>query len=67
MRTGYEARRFFVLGRVFSMLYTEAAGGNAQPEPDDEAFTVVRFGTLAHTQIRRFIVVSVRRNFVHAW
>lgn len=49
------------------MLYTEAAGANSVPEPDDEAFTVVRFDALVHTQIRRFVVVSVRRNFVHAW
>lgn len=67
MRTGAQARQFFVRGRVFSMLYTEAAGGTARPAPDDDAFTVVRFGAHAHTQIRRFVVVSVRRNFVQAW
>lgn len=66
MWTGYEARNFFILGRVFSTLYTEAAGETALPAPDDEAFTVVRFGGTVHTQIRRFIVVSVRNNFVHA-
>ena len=66
MRTGYEARTFFILGRVFSTLYTEAAGGTALTTPDDEAFTVVRLGGTVYTQIRRFVVVSVRHNFVHA-
>jgi hypothetical protein len=67
MRTGAEAREFFKLGRVFSMLYSEAASATAVVAPDDDAFTVVRLGGTAHTQIRRFVVVSVRRNFVHAW
>lgn len=67
MRTGAQARSFFVVGRVFAMLYTEAAGGNSMIPPDDDAFTVVRYGGQAYTQIRRFVVVSVRRNFVHAW
>lgn len=66
MRTGVEARGFFVLGQVFSMLYTEPASSTIQPTPDDEVFTYVRFGAEAYAQIRRFVVVSVRRSFVHA-
>ncbi|KAJ4311102.1 hypothetical protein N0V94_008118 [Neodidymelliopsis sp. IMI 364377] len=66
MRTGAEAREFFGLGRVFSMVYVEAASATAVVAPDDEAFTVVRYGSRSYTQIRRFVVVSVRRGFVHA-
>lgn len=65
MRTGSEAREFFKLGRVFAMLYTEPAGQTATRNND--AFSVVRFGESVYTQIRRFVVVSVRKNFVHAW
>ncbi len=49
------------------MLYSEAAGGTARVVPDDDAFTIVRLGGHVHTQIRRFVVVSVRRYFVIAW
>jgi hypothetical protein len=66
MRSGAEAKSFFVLGRVFAMLYTEAASAAAQVAPDDDAFTIVRYGEHVYTQIRRFVVVSVRRNFVLA-
>jgi hypothetical protein len=67
MRTGYEARQFFVVGKVFAMLYTEAASGMATVRPNDDAYTVVRFNETVHTNIRRFIVVEVRRGFVKAW
>jgi hypothetical protein len=67
MRTGTEARGFFVLGRVFAMLYTEPVGQNAKRNGNNDNFTTVRFGEEVFTQIRRFVVVSVRRNFVHAW
>ncbi|KAF1958045.1 hypothetical protein CC80DRAFT_534516 [Byssothecium circinans] len=68
MRTGQEAREFFRIGRVFSMLYTEAASGqtSANAAADNDAFTVVRFDGLAHTQIRRFVIVKVMRGFVYA-
>jgi hypothetical protein len=66
MRTGSEARQFFKIGRVFAMLYTEPASG-ASRHNNNDAYTTVRFGAEAFTQIRRFVVVSVRRNFVHAW
>jgi hypothetical protein len=67
MRTGAEAHDFFVVGRVFAMLYTEAASETYMPHPNDDAYTVVRFNGRAHTNIRRFIVVQVRRGFVKAW
>jgi hypothetical protein len=67
MRTGSELQTFFVVGRVFAMLYTEAAGGSSTVRPNDEAYTVVRLGGTAHTNIRRFIVVEKRRGFVYAW
>ena len=64
MRTGAEAREFFVKGRVFSMLYTEAASETSRAAHNDDAFTVVRkLNGRVHTQIRRFVVVSVRKNF----
>ncbi|KAH7343107.1 hypothetical protein BKA66DRAFT_577117 [Pyrenochaeta sp. MPI-SDFR-AT-0127] len=45
IRTGHEARDFFVIGRVFSMLYSEAALETAQSgSADNDAFTVVKFG-----------------------
>jgi len=67
MRSGTDARQFFVVGRVFAMLYSEAASQTASPDPGDGAYTVVRFGEAAHTNIRRFVVVEVRRGFVYAW
>lgn len=67
MRSGRDARQFFVEGRVFAMLYSEAAGQTATPDPGDGAYTVVRFGESAYTNIRRFVVVEVKRGFVYAW
>jgi hypothetical protein len=49
------------------MLYAESASGASFPHPNDDAYTVVRFNERAHTNIRRFIVVQVRRGFVNAW
>ncbi|KAG9186218.1 hypothetical protein G6011_02774 [Alternaria panax] len=66
MRTGAEARDFFVVGRVFAMLYSEAAGGTAQAQPNDDAYTIVRFNERVHTNIRRFVVVGDRHGFVYA-
>jgi hypothetical protein len=61
--------------QVFSVLFTEAAGttvtgyNNAfsvlQP-PTNDALTMVKYKELAHTQIRRFIVVRSRREFCFA-
>jgi hypothetical protein len=67
MRTGSEAQAFFVVGRVFAMLYTETASGTSTQHANDDAYTVVRFGEAAHTNIRRFVVVEVKRGFVNAW
>jgi len=49
------------------MLYTETASDTSVQHPNDEAYTVIRFGQSAHTNIRRFVVVDVRRGFVNAW
>ncbi len=67
MRTGPEAFAFFVVGKVFAMLYSEAAGETAQVDPNDDAYTVVRFNGIVHTNIRRFVVLEVREGFVKAW
>jgi hypothetical protein len=67
MRTGSEAQAFFVIGRVFSMLYSETASGTSMQHGQDDAYTVVRYGETAHTNIRRFVVVEVKRGFVNAW
>jgi hypothetical protein len=50
------------------MLYTETAGASTSSSGAyDDAYTVVRFGESAHTNIRRFVIVEVRRGFVYAW
>ena len=68
MRTGRETHDFFKVGRVFAMLYTEYAGTTStSPRDLDDAYTTVRFAETVYSQIRRFVVVSVRRNFVIAW
>jgi hypothetical protein len=67
MRTGTEAFEFFVVGKVFAMLYSEAAGETAQANPNDDAYTVVRFHGRVYTNIRRFVVLEVREGFVKAW
>jgi hypothetical protein len=67
MRTGGEARRFFRQGRVFATLYTEPTGGTARHDPGNDAYTTVRFGGSVYTQIRRFVVIRERNNFVYAW
>ncbi|KAF2251135.1 hypothetical protein BU26DRAFT_276633 [Trematosphaeria pertusa] len=65
MRTGAEAHQFFKIGRVFSMLYSEAAS-ESMARAGDDSVTVVKFGEHVFSQIRRFVVVSVKRNFVKA-
>ena len=67
MRTGSEAQSFFIVGKVFAMLYSETASETSAQRPNDDAYTVVRFNERAHTNIRRFVVVEVRRGFVYAW
>ncbi|PVI03968.1 hypothetical protein DM02DRAFT_651991 [Periconia macrospinosa] len=53
VRTGFEAWDFFKKGRLFSMLYGEAASSN-----------VFRYGE--YPKIRRFVVVSVKKDYVYA-
>ena len=53
--------------QAFSMLYSEAAGSTASYNDNDDAYTIVRFGEMVHSAIRRFIVVEVKRGFVYAW
>lgn len=48
------------------MLYAEVVGGNLA-SPHDNTYTIVRFNERAHTSIRRFVVVQVKRGFVKAW
>lgn len=66
MRTGQELYDFFKVGRIFAMLYSEAAGETANPRLDEYAYTEVRYGGMVHTNIRRFVVVDVRQGFVYA-
>ncbi|KAF1971093.1 hypothetical protein BU23DRAFT_472056 [Bimuria novae-zelandiae CBS 107.79] len=65
MRTGAEIYQFFRLGKVFAMLHIQAASLNALQSMSDN-ITVVKYGEHAFSQIRRFIVVEVRRGFVYA-
>jgi len=67
MRTGIEAQRFFVVGKVFAMLHSEPAGAQSVFDENDDAYSAVRFGEVVYSSIRRFIVVEVRHGFVHAW
>lgn len=55
---------FFVPGRVFSVLFTEGAGATATSY--NSSLTYVKYGELAHTQVRRFIVVRQRKAFCYA-
>jgi len=67
MRSGFECYHFFVVGRVFAMLYSETASETSSIDPNDDAYTVVRLGGRAYTNIRRFVVVEVRKGFVYAY
>lgn len=49
------------------MLYTEAAGATSGSSGVNDAFTVVKFNEYVYSQIRRFVIVDVKRNFVYAW
>lgn len=46
------------------MLHIQAASVNAFPS---DSVTVVKYGEHAFSQIRRFVIVDVRRGFVYAW
>ncbi|KAI9696681.1 MAG: hypothetical protein M1820_008055 [Bogoriella megaspora] len=58
-----DQRRFFTVGRVFLMLWTEPSN---PPDPDEPRtrgsthFSIIRYGETAFSEIRRFIVVQPR-------
>ena len=48
------------------MLHIQAASAsNLAPLSDD--VTIVKYGERAFSQVRRFVVMEVRRGFVYAW
>jgi len=65
---------YFREGRMFAILFIEAAGTNAANYVTHyngdlsrlSQFTRVKYGELAHAQVRRFIVVKHRREFCYA-
>ncbi|KAH4177157.1 hypothetical protein HBH98_180920 [Parastagonospora nodorum] len=63
-------RSFFQEGRLFSVLFTEPAGANAirnnAVTDYNSALSYVMLGGVAHTQVRRFIVVRNRKAFCYA-
>ncbi|KAF2439048.1 hypothetical protein P171DRAFT_476883 [Karstenula rhodostoma CBS 690.94] len=65
MRSGAEIYTFFRLGKVFSMLHVQAASENDLTRINDN-ITVIKYGERAFSQIRRFVIVDVRRGFVYA-
>jgi hypothetical protein len=67
VRKGADAKRFFTVGRVFAMLYTEAAGDTSTGNVNDEAYSTIRYEEIVYSSIRRFVVVEVRQGFVYAW
>ncbi|PQE22094.1 heterokaryon incompatibility protein [Rutstroemia sp. NJR-2017a BVV2] len=52
--------RFFTLGRVFMMLWTEPAGRqpNSNPASERSRFSEVILGSHAYSEIRRFVVIK---------
>ncbi|KAF2646177.1 hypothetical protein P280DRAFT_439960 [Massarina eburnea CBS 473.64] len=65
VRFGSEAYQFFKEGKVFMMLHIQAASAQALHQ-DNENITVVKYGEQAFSQIRRFVIMEVRRGFVYA-
>jgi len=60
---------FFQEGKVFAVLFTEAAGMNSAINAVTDyntALSRVRYNELAYTQVRRFIIVRRRRGFCYA-
>lgn len=69
MRERAEAHKFFRTGRVFAMLWSEAASATmARNGTETSGITIGKFGEGIYSQIRRFIVVRVNRDrhFVYA-
>ncbi|MCJ1465142.1 hypothetical protein MMC07_003758 [Pseudocyphellaria aurata] len=55
----HKRKRFFVVGKVFMMLYIENAGETAdRASQGGTNFTTVAHGEVAHHQFRRFVVVK---------
>ena len=70
MRTKADAHRFFVKGRVFSMLWAETASATlTRNGTENTGITIGRFGQGVFSQIRRFVIMKVNRSqhFVYAW
>ncbi|KAF9736562.1 hypothetical protein PMIN04_011442 [Paraphaeosphaeria minitans] len=65
MWTGSEAYKFFRIGKVFSMLHVQAASESELKQVNDN-ISVIKYGERAFSQIRRFVIVEVRRGFVYA-
>ncbi|KAG9186223.1 hypothetical protein G6011_02779 [Alternaria panax] len=67
-------RDYFIEGRMFAILFIEAAGTNAVNRVANyngnvfhlSHLTRVTYGELAHAQVRRFIVVKRRREYCYA-
>ncbi|KAI4945164.1 hypothetical protein J4E91_008141 [Alternaria rosae] len=65
---------FFIEGRVFSVLFSEAAGANAvnalkninTVTDYNSAISMVKYREYVHTQVRRFIVVKRKKEFCFA-
>jgi len=51
-----EPKRFFKVGRVFAVLWSEPAGENVDWSDEDD-YEIVRYGEKVFTKIRRFVVV----------
>ena len=49
-------KKFFKVGRVFAVLWSEPAGENVDWSDEDE-YEIVRYGEKVFTKIRRFVVV----------
>ncbi|CBY02422.1 hypothetical protein IAQ61_007012 [Plenodomus lingam] len=63
------AHDYFQEGRLFAVLFTEAAGMQSTLNAVTDyntALSRVRYNELAHTQVRRFIVVRRKRGFCYA-
>jgi hypothetical protein len=69
MRTGPEAHQFFKIGKVplFRPMRLAVANTGAITAPISDNITVIKYGERAFSQIRRFVIVEVRRGFVYAW
>ncbi|ORY18201.1 hypothetical protein BCR34DRAFT_554387 [Clohesyomyces aquaticus] len=59
-------RKFFVVGKMFSVLFPEPTGGPPTRYNDSASFATVRFGEQVHAQIRRFIIVQCRKEYCYA-